>query len=199
MYIHKERERERYIYIENAHATPPHRDVFLRLGRSDDLLGFCSLWSLGSSWVCLWLHVFDTILDHFPCLKDVFGSFGHCGGHFGRSWDLSCGLTETSCEKRASSCFNMGGFGLRGGPLAAMGCFFSDSDCNNSAQKRPKDYIRGFVKIVIFLYVCWCFGRLASPSGRPDGCLETFLEHLAAHGGHFGDTCAAYLCHDGFK
>ena len=23
-------------------------------------------------------------------------------------------------------------------PLAAMGCFFSDSDCNNSAQKRPK-------------------------------------------------------------
>ena len=84
-------------------------------------------------------------------------------------------------------------------PLAAMGCFFSDSDCNNSAQKRPKDHICGFVKIVIFLCVCWCFERLTSPSGRPNGCLETFLEHLATHGGHFGDICGAYLCHGGVK
>ena len=32
-----------YIYIENAHATPPHLDVILRLGSSGDMLGFCSL------------------------------------------------------------------------------------------------------------------------------------------------------------
>ena len=74
-----------------------------------------------------------------------------------------------------------------------------DSDCNNSAQKRLKDHICGFVKIVIFLCVYWCFERLASPSGRPNGCLETFLEHLATHGGHFGDIGGAYLCHGGVK
>ena len=34
--------------------------------------------------------------------------------------------------------------------LDAVGCPFADSDCNNSAQKRPKDLICGFVKIVIF-------------------------------------------------
>ena len=84
-------------------------------------------------------------------------------------------------------------------PLAAMGCFFSDSDCNNSAQKRPKDHICGFVKIVIFLCVYWCFERLASPSGRPNGCLETFVGTLGLKGGHLGDTCGAYLRHDGSK
>ena len=73
-------------------------------------------------------------------------------------------------------------------PLAAMGRPFADSDCNNSAQKRPKDHIRGFGKIVIFLCVYWCFERLARPSGRPNGCLETFLEHLATHVGLMGVT-----------
>ena len=67
---------------------------------------------------------FDTILCHFPCLKDVCGSFGPLGGHFGRSWDLSCGLAEITCEKWATYCFNMGGFGLRGGPLGCHGVLF---------------------------------------------------------------------------
>ena len=84
-------------------------------------------------------------------------------------------------------------------PLAAMGCLVSDSDCNNSPQKRPKDHICGFVKIVIFLCVYLCFERLAGANGHANGCLETFLGHLATHGGHFGDICWAYLCHDGFK
>ena len=84
-------------------------------------------------------------------------------------------------------------------PLAAMGCFFSDSDCNNSAQKRPKDHICGFVKIVIFLCVYLCFERLPSPSGRPNGCLETFVGTLGLNGEHIGDTCGAYLRPDGSK
>ena len=84
-------------------------------------------------------------------------------------------------------------------PLAAMGCLFSDSDCNNSAQKRPKDHICGFVKIVIFLYVYWCFERLAVPSGHPNNGLEAFLEHIAAHGGHFGDIFVISKCHLGAK
>ena len=84
-------------------------------------------------------------------------------------------------------------------PLAAMECPFADWDCNNSAQKRPQDRICGFVKIVIFLCVYWCFERLASPSGRPNGCLETLVEHLEAQRGHIGDTCGAYLRHDGPK
>ena len=127
------------------------------------------------------------------------GSFGHCGGHFGRSWELSCGLTEISCEKWATYCLNMGGFGLRGGPLGCNGVPFCGLRLQHSGQKRPKDHICGFVRIVIFLCVYWCFERLASPSGRPNGCLETFLEHLATHGGHFGDICGAYLCHGGVK
>ena len=85
-------------------------------------------------------------------------------------------------------------------PLAAMGCLVSDSDCNNSAQERPTDHICGFVKIVlIFFFVYWCFVRLASPSGRPNGCLETFVEHLEVKREHLGDTCGAYLRHDGSK
>ena len=44
----------------------------------------------------------------------------------------------------------MGGFGLRGGPLAAVGFPFADSDGNNSAQKGPKDHRGGIVKIVLF-------------------------------------------------
>ena len=44
-------------------------------------------------------------------------------------------------------------FGSVVAPLAAMGCPFADSDCNNSAQKRPKGHICGFVKIVLFLCV----------------------------------------------
>ena len=83
--------------------------------------------------------------------------------------------------------------------LAAMGCPFSDADCNNSAQKCPKDHRGGIIEIVIFLYGLLRFMRLAGASGGPNNGLETFLEHLAAHGGHFGDTCAAYLCHDGSK
>ena len=84
-------------------------------------------------------------------------------------------------------------------PLAAMGCLFSDSDCNNSAQKRPKDHICGFVKIVIFPCVYWCFEKLAGANGRPNDGSQAFLEHLEAQRGHFGDTCAAYLRHDGFE
>ena len=84
-------------------------------------------------------------------------------------------------------------------PLGVVACPFADPDCNNSVQRCPKDHVGGIVKIVIFLYVYLRFERLASPSGRPNGCLETFLEDLAAHGGHFGNTCGAYLRHHGFK
>ena len=84
-------------------------------------------------------------------------------------------------------------------PLAAEGCPFADSDCNNSAQKCPKDHRGGIVKIVILSCVFICFMRLARPSGCPNDGLEAFLDHLAAHGGHFGNTCAAYLRHDGSK
>ena len=83
--------------------------------------------------------------------------------------------------------------------LAAMGCSFADSDCNNSAQKCPKDHRGGIVKMKIFSYVFMCFRRLARPNGCPNDGLEAFLDHLAAHGGHFGNTCAAYLHHDGSK
>ena len=37
--------------------------------------------------------------------------------------------------------------------LGAVGCPFADSDCNNSAQKYPKDHRGGIVKIMIFLCV----------------------------------------------
>ena len=63
-------------------------------------------------------------------------------------------------------------------PLVAMGCLFWDSDCNNRAQKRPQDHICGFVNIVIFLYVYWCFDRLAGANGRPNDGSEAFLEPL---------------------
>ena len=73
------------ILIENADATPPHLDVILRLGSSGDMLGFFSLWSLGSSWVCLWLHVFEPVLAHFSCWDDTFGIIWA----FGRSlWEV---------------------------------------------------------------------------------------------------------------
>ena len=38
-------------------------------------------------------------------------------------------------------------------PLAAEGCPFADSDCNNSAQERPTDHICGLVEMVLFLCV----------------------------------------------
>ena len=38
-------------------------------------------------------------------------------------------------------------------PLAAVGCPFVDSDCNNNAQKWPKDHRGDIVEIVIFLFV----------------------------------------------
>ena len=41
--------------------------------------------------------------------------------------------------------------------------------------------------------------RLAGANGRPNDFLEAFLVLLAAHGGHFGNTCGAYLRHDGSK
>ena len=84
-------------------------------------------------------------------------------------------------------------------PLAVEGCLFADSDCNSSAQKCPKDHRGDIVKIVMFLCVLMCFRRLARPNGCPNDGLEAFLDHLAAHGGHFGNTCAAYLRHDGSK
>ena len=83
--------------------------------------------------------------------------------------------------------------------MAAEGCPFADSDCNNSAQKCPKDHRGGIVKIVIPLYVFMCFMRLPRPNGHPNDGLEAFLDHLAGHGAHFGNKCAAYLRHDGSK
>ena len=68
-----------------------------------------------------------------------------------------------------------------------------------SAQKIIFVALTKFVEIVIFPCVYWCFERLASPSGRPNGCLETFVGTLGLNGGHFGDMCATYLRHDGSK
>ena len=87
-------------------------------------------------------------------------SGGHVWGHFGIVEVTSGGL-GTSPAAREKQVVKNGrhiasiweALGSVVAPLAAMGCFFSDSDCNNSAQKRPKDHICGFVKIVIFLCV----------------------------------------------
>ena len=83
-------------------------------------------------------------------------------------------------------------------PLGAVGCLFSDSDCNTSAQKYPKDDLGGLMKIDYSCVFFSRFMRLAGASGGPNNGLETLLEHLRAHWGTLG-TCAAYLHHDGPK
>ena len=93
----------------------------------------------------------------------------------------------------------MGGLGVLGNFLGAQGVTFAAPYRKKSSHECSKDEFGDILKIVIFLCVYWCFERSAGPIGRPNGCLETFLEHLVPHGGHFGDTCAAYLRHDGFK
>ena len=84
-------------------------------------------------------------------------------------------------------------------PLGAVGCPFADSDCNNSAQKCPKDHLSGIVKIVIFLCVYWCFMTLARPNGRPNDTLEAFLDHLVTHKWHLGDSFGTSKHHFGAK
>ena len=91
----------------------------------------------------------------------------------------------------------MGGLGVLGGPLGrsgiplgALGCLCAATERQNSVQKCPKYNVGGIVEIVLFLCVLCCFMRLAAPNGRPNDGLEAFLDHLGAHGGHFGDICA---------
>ena len=145
-----------YIYIYILRTLTRHRRTSMFfcvwVAQAICLVSVVILQRVAHEYVCDY-RFFDTILCHFPCLKDVCGSFGPLGGHFGRSWDLSCGLAEITCEKWATYCFNMGGFGLRGAPLAALGCPLAESDCNNSAQKCPKDHLGGIVEIGIFLCV----------------------------------------------
>ena len=88
--------------IENADATPPHLNVFLRFGSSVDMLGLWSSFATGSSGLGVWSWTLVAVLTYFWCLEGTFGvfwgSFGACGGVFGRPWRLPRSLAGTSCE-----------------------------------------------------------------------------------------------------
>ncbi len=47
--------------IENADATPPHLDVFARLGSSGDMLGFCSF-DIDSAVCYVWRWAREAVL-----------------------------------------------------------------------------------------------------------------------------------------
>ena len=87
------------MYIENAYATPPHLDVFCIL----EAQAICLVSVVFDRWVAHY-NVWDyRFVARFWLIFHVWrtrlGSFGHCGGHLGKPWDLTCGLRGTSCEK----------------------------------------------------------------------------------------------------
>ena len=67
-------------YIENADATPPHLNVFLRLGSSGDLLVFCSSSAMGSSVFYVCRLILDMVLRIFDVWRTSLESFWVCGG-----------------------------------------------------------------------------------------------------------------------
>ena len=124
------------------------------------------------------------------------GSFWACEGQLGRPWDLTCGLRGRSCEKLSKLGLQMGGFGVLGASLGRSGAPF----CGPGEQKEcPEVFKIRFCghRENIDIPVCfWCFLRLGTAGGAPNGHLEGLLRstwgswgQLGIHCGHLWDIC----------
>ena len=72
-----------YIYIENAHATPPHLDVILHLGSSGGMHGSLQFFAFGLRSLFSSVECFPTHPPIHSCFLDNFGGFSV---HFRSSW-----------------------------------------------------------------------------------------------------------------